>query len=100
MIRAVQAAGGFAMVLSKGERDAGTLLIICCENGTKLRAYERMPSLDGGREWVLTKSQDPEKPQEISEYCSRRGRQDEDLWVLECDLRDAEKVLGIAPRTH
>jgi hypothetical protein len=99
IIRIVQAAGGFATVLSKGERDAGTLLIICCENGTKLRAYERMPSLDGGRKWVLTKTQDDENPQEFNEYCAKRGRQDDDLWVLECDVRDAENVLGIEPES-
>ena len=97
MIRTIQAAGGFAMVLSKGERDAGTLLIICCENGTNLRAYERMPSMDGGRNWVLAKSQNPDNPKEFTEYCTRRGRQDEDLWVLECDVRGAEDLLGIVP---
>lgn len=96
MIRSVEAAGGFATVLSKGERDAGTMLIICCENGTNLRAYERMPSLDGGREWVLSKEQDPENPLEFSDYVMRRGKQDDDLWVLECDVRDAEKLLCIA----
>lgn len=96
MIRTVEAAGGFATVLSKGEKDAGTLLIICCENGTNLRAYERMPSLGGGREWVLSRRQDPENPFEFSDYIERRGRQDDDLWVIECDVRDAENLLCIA----
>ena len=30
LIRAVEAAGGFATVIAKGERDAGTLLVVCC----------------------------------------------------------------------
>lgn len=98
MLRMVQAAGGFATVLAKGERDAGTLIIICCENGTNLRAYERMPSLDGGREWVLAKAEDPENRQEFSDFCDRRKRQDSDLWMIECDVRDAENLLGITPR--
>ena len=29
LIRAVEAAGGFATVIAKGERDAGTLLVVC-----------------------------------------------------------------------
>ena len=33
LIRAVEAAGGFGTVIAKGERDAGTLLVICCESG-------------------------------------------------------------------
>ncbi|GAA0265886.1 DUF1491 family protein [Alteraurantiacibacter aestuarii] len=93
LLRAVQAAGGFATVIAKGERDAGTLLVICCENGTKLRAYERMPQADGTRKWVLTKREDPENPSEFSEYCDRRKRQDSDLWIVELDIADGERFI-------
>jgi hypothetical protein len=93
LIRAVDAQGGFGMVIKKGERDAGTLLIICCENGTKLRAFERMPQLDGTRKWVLSKKEDPENKKEFSEYCERRKRQDGDLWIVELDAPNAEQFL-------
>lgn len=94
LIRAVDAAGGFGTVLAKGERDAGTLLVICCEKGTNARLWERMPQLDGSRDWTLTKRQDPEKPHEFSEYCDRRKRQDPDLWLLELDIANAERFIG------
>ena len=97
LIRAVQAEGGFATVLSKGERDAGTLMIICCENGTKLRAYERMPQLDGSRKWMLSRKQDLENPMDFSDYIERRGRQDSDLWILELDIANAERFIGNQP---
>ena len=60
MIRAVEAVGGFGMVVAKGERDAGTLLVICCEKGTNARLFERMPQAGGSRSWVLAKQEDPE----------------------------------------
>ncbi len=94
LIRAVQAAGGFATVLAKGERDAGTLLVVCCHNATPARAYERMPLPDGTRDWGLAKAQDPENPYDFSEYCTRRHQQDPDLWVLELDIADAERFIG------
>lgn len=94
LIRAVDAAGGFATVIKKGERDAGTLLIICCENGTNARAYERMPLADGTRGWVQSRKQDPENPQEFWEYCTRRQGQDDDLWVVELDIANAERFIG------
>ena len=94
LIRAVSAAGGFGTVLAKGERDAGIILIVCCENGANSRIYERMPQADGSREWTLTKSQDPENPHEFSEYCDRRKRQDSDLWIIELDIADAERFIG------
>ena len=97
LIREVDAAGGFATVIEKGERDAGTILVICCENGTNCRLYERMPQLDGSRKWTLFKLQDPEKPQEFSEYCKRRKRQDADLWILELDAANCERFIGLPP---
>jgi len=93
LIRAAEAAGGFGTVLSKGEKHAGTLLVVCCHKGTQARAYERMPRADGTRGWALSKSQDPENPFEFSEYCDRRAGQDRDLWIVELDHEDAERLL-------
>lgn len=93
LLRAVQAAGGFATVIAKGERDAGTLLITCCENGRNLRAYERMPQADGTRRWTLASREDPENPQAFSDYLGRRRRQDSDLWIIELDIPGAERFI-------
>ncbi len=93
LIRAVDLAGGFATVLARGERDAGTILLVCCEKGSSYRIYERMPQLDGTRKWTLIKSQDPENPPEFQEYLDRRSRQDDDLWIVELDIADAERFI-------
>lgn len=94
LIRAVEAAGGFATVIARGERDAGTLLVVCCEKGAKAAAFERMPQPDGTRKWTLSRKQDLENPQEFWDYCDRRGRQDEDLWIVELDIPDAERFIA------
>lgn len=94
LIREVQAAGGFAAVLHKGERDAGTILVVTMENGGISRLYERMPQLDGSRAWTLSRSQDPEKALEFSEYLDRRAHQDPDSWILELDIARGERFLG------
>ena len=96
LIRAVQAAGGFATVIAKGERDAGTLLIICCEDDTNVRLYERMPQVDGTRRWVLSRSQDVENLSDFTDYWRRRKQQDADLWVVELDVANAERFIGLA----
>ena len=97
LIRAAEEQGGFGTVLFKGERDAGTILVICCENGTNSRLYERMPQLDGTRKWTLALTQDSENPLEFSDYCARRKRQDGDLWIVELDSRNGESLLGLSP---
>jgi hypothetical protein len=97
LIREVGASGGFATVIEKGERDAGTILVICCENGTNCRLYERMPQLDGSRKWTLSKVQDIDNPQEFSDYCARRTRQDSDIWIVELDAENCERFIGLPP---
>lgn len=93
LVRAVNAAGGFATVLAKGERDAGTIMILCCEMGTNARAYERMPQADGTRKWTLIRSQNAENPPEFTEWCARRHQQDPDLWLVELDIPNAERFI-------
>jgi hypothetical protein len=93
LIRAVQNAGGFATVLAKGERDAGTILVICREAEGISRAFERMPHPDGTRSWALTKSEDIEKKEDFKEYLDRRRRQDSDLWILELDIVNGERFI-------
>jgi hypothetical protein len=56
-----------------------------------------MPQLDGSRKWTLSKVQDAENPHEFSEYCERRKRQDGDLWIVELDIENGERFIGLPP---
>ena len=97
LIRLVEGEGGHAMVLAKGEKDAGTILIVTMFRGQCAKLYERMPQLDGTRSFVVTKEQEIEKQHEFSEYLERRRRQDPDIWVLEVDIADAERFVDLLP---
>lgn len=93
MLRAVQTAGGFAAVLKKGERDAGTILVVCAEHGQKRRLFERMPRADGSREWIESRSEHAENKDNFDEYLSRRGAQDPELWIIELDIVNGERFI-------
>ena len=94
----VEAAGGFAMVTARGEKDAGTILILTIYRGENAVLFERMPQLDGSRPFIAAKQQNPEKPQEIYEYLEKRKRQDPDVWVLEADIADGAQFIASLPR--
>jgi hypothetical protein len=96
LLRQVQAAGGFATILAKGEVDAGTILVTICENGINSRLYERMPGLDGRRLWHCVKTEDSENRQEFQDYIASRRRQDGDLWIVELDIANGERFIGLA----
>ncbi|WP_284123904.1 DUF1491 family protein [Parerythrobacter aestuarii] len=98
LIRLVETTGGFATVLAKGERDAGTILLVTQENGRNAQLYERMPQLDGGRAWTLVRKQDTEKPNDFSDYLDRRRKQDSDVWILEADIADGAQFVESLPR--
>ncbi len=94
LIRNVQAQGGFAAVLKRGDADAGTILLVLSHKGAKATLYERMPQLDGAREWQAVKSEDIDNKQEFSDYIARRGQQDADVWIVELDIANPEQLIG------
>ncbi|MFA7586740.1 MAG: DUF1491 family protein [Novosphingobium sp.] len=99
LVRQVHAAGGFAAVLRKGHPEAGTILVVVTRNGADSRVYERMPLLDGTRGWHCAKHQNDENKQEFSDYLTRRAHQDDDLWIVELDIVDGERFIGLSSST-
>ena len=95
LIRAVETAGGFATVLSKGERDAGTILIVTLGRGEPDQLYERMPQLDGSRAFTVTRTQESSNPMEFNEYLTKRSHQDPDIWIVELDIANAERFAAL-----
>lgn len=94
ILRLAESQGGYATVLERGERDAGTILIVTLCRGKDAVLYERMPGLDGSRSFVATKSEDTENKQEFSDYCERRHRQDPDSWLIEVNIADPERFIA------
>ncbi len=97
ILRLAESQGGFAAVLAKGERDAGTILIVTLCHGAGAVLYERMPELDGSRSFVATKRENAENKQEFSDYLDRRRSQDPDLWLIEVNIADPERFIANFP---
>ena len=82
-------------MLQKGEPHAGTILVVLTERGQDARGYERMPRADGSRDWELARREDPDNKTEFQEWLDRRGKQDPDLWIVELDIANGERFIGI-----
>ena len=93
LLKLTQALGGFGTVLQKGERDAGTLVVLTTLGGKDSRLWERMPQLDGSRVFVSVRSQDTENPREFDKYVTRRMAQDPDCWFVELDGPEVERLI-------
>jgi hypothetical protein len=95
LVRQVSAAGGFATVIAKGERDGGTIMVVTCEKGLGFRAWERMPQADGTRGWACVREADPGEPEAFTLFLDRRKQQDSDLWIVELDIAAGERFIGL-----
>lgn len=82
------------MVIAKGEPDGGTLMVVTAHKGLNYKAFERMPSSNGGREWCLSKEENREDSNSFSEWLERRRSQDRDLWIVELDIAQGERFIG------
>lgn len=96
LIRATQAEGGFAAVLHSGDDGAGAILIQCIGradgNLPASRLYERQPDFSLGYSLAPLATQSWGDEAELAQYIERRRRSDPDLWVIELDSANAERL--------
>ena len=97
ILRLAQALGGIGTVLAKGERDAGTILLVVQRRGHDAALYERMPDLDRSRAYSQTRVQDETDPAAFTDYLDRRKSQDPDIWIIEVDVDDPAEFIAQLP---
>ena len=94
LLRQISAEGGNGVILAKGDRESGTYVLLLRDRGGNMKLVERHPSAGFGFEWQVTQEKTPENEGEIYEYCDRRHAQDEDLWVVEAQVDDAQRFIA------
>jgi len=91
LIRRVQAEGGHAAVLAKGDAGGGAIILVCADKGKVSGLLERILDMRGSYVWASCGPQDSVDPAEISQYLERRRSRDPDIWIVELDIADAER---------
>ncbi|OYY71929.1 DUF1491 family protein [Sphingomonas sp. 28-63-12] len=91
LLRQINDAGGMAMVLAKGDPQAGAILVITCHKGKKFKVLERAIGPSGLVELMAVSGPAGDDPGPITDYWQRRRARDPDLWVVELDIADAER---------
>lgn len=91
LIRQVNAAGGSAMVLAKGDAEAGAILVLTLERGANPCFFERGIGPDGAPALVRSGPSVFDDAIAVNDYWQRRRSRDPDLWVVELDIASAER---------
>lgn len=87
LLRTVQAAGGFAMVLSRGDKEAGSIAVVVRETGEDVMLAPVM-AMSGGYAWTEAARGDA-----VPGWSERARNRDPDLWIVEIDVADARKFI-------
>ncbi|GBR06136.1 DUF1491 family protein [Asaia siamensis] len=82
LMRLIETQGGSAMMLKRGDDDAGAVLIVLTDR-TGSSAVLRDSALGAGWERIPM-----ETPEALDTYLERQKRYDPDLWLLEFTLDD------------
>ena len=90
LMRRVNAEGGFAAVIRKGDAQAGAIMVECVDRGTRNLLLERATGLDGRDVWRMVDAPLDDEAA-YAERLDKRRRFDADLWVIELDIADAER---------
>jgi hypothetical protein len=94
ILRLAETLGGFGAVLARGERDAGTILLVMQWRGEPATAYERMPQPGGPRRFAPARREDPTDPGAFAAYLERRRQQDPDIWLIEVNIAEEERFVA------
>ncbi|MBN8809060.1 MAG: DUF1491 family protein [Sphingomonas sp.] len=90
LVRRVGAAGGFAAVLARGDDSAGAILVVTQDRGLGAQIFERGIGPDGRTDLIAVGPADD--PLAVGDYWAKRRRSDPDLWVIELDVADAQRL--------
>ena len=94
IIRRAQADGGFATLLKRGDADRGALLLIVRGRDGRAACLERVLSMDGDYRWQRSGPGESAGEPELAEFLAKRGRVDEDLWIIELDIAQPERFIA------
>lgn len=90
VLRRISSDGTSAMVLKKGDEDAGAVLIVLTDRNGGLGVLR-----EDGSDWVRVDATDAES---VNAYLERQKTYDPDLWIIELEMRDVaqpvERTLG------
>ncbi|HVL78335.1 MAG TPA: DUF1491 family protein [Sphingomicrobium sp.] len=94
LIRRAEASGDFATVIRKGDPERGSLLLVITSRGMHAGCLERMLTADGSYQWRPAGPAAGAESAQIGDFLRKRARFDEDLWLIELDVAQAERFIA------
>jgi hypothetical protein len=94
IVRRVEAEGGFATILRRGDPERGSLVLVVSSRGRHLAFLERVLDIGGDYRWQRVGPDESANPEKVADFLAKRARFDEDLWAIELDIAEPERFIA------
>ena len=94
IMRRVQAEGGFAAVLKRGDPDRGALTLVVRGRGELKGVLERELGPDFDYRWTLREVDEAPGSRGLDDLIASRERFDADFWLIELDIAEPERFIA------
>ena len=94
IMRRVEAEGGFATVLNRGDPDRGALTLLVAERGRLAALLERRPDAAFNYVWTDVSADGPQNQADWRDFVEKRRLIDPDIWLIELDVADAQRFIA------
>ena len=91
MLAKARAVGGFGTVLSRGDAERGSLMLVLAERGVPRNLLQRLLQRDGTYDW---ESQEIADSESLTRQLEKARDRDPDLWLIELDVPSAERFIA------
>ena len=93
-MRQVEATGGFATIMKRGDPDRGSLILLIAQRGVPKALIQRRLGADFGYRWAIIAAPDEAESEKFRESTANQLRFDPDCWLIELDIADAERFIA------
>lgn len=94
LVRRAEIAGGFGMVVARGDPDRGSIVLLIADRGAHVACLERQLSADGRYEWQTLGPGAGSTASEVAGWSQKRRRYDPDIWLIELDVPRSERFIA------
>jgi hypothetical protein len=92
--RRVEAVGGFAAILHRGDAESGAILVVDAPGGGGETLYEKRPGWADSAVWEPILAHAGTALDHAMDYIARRRAADPDLWVIEIDVANGTQLIA------
>jgi hypothetical protein len=93
-MRRVEAAGGFATLIRRGDPDRGAITLLVSEKGVISAVLERQLDKDFTYRWTKLSADRPFDEAAWRDFQEKKVNIDPDFWAIELDVADAERFIA------